>query len=337
MGLLNLALTCPRTVLDRARKPFFGYTVPSILLCTLLFGMVPGMARAECLGLGMPAPQQTNVCETLVENLVVPAHTELFCDIDTWELAFLPWCAAPGACFVDPTCITFQQTKEIAETIYYAGDLYCDFREVDPEEMIEKLGNGLYTDTVKLTTGGTSSILFNVAEAHIDTLSCSADYLSSNLKDVIDHIAVESPWPRDEYFYNVDLDRATIIDRSAPLADIYLREGYGAITLDSLIIFRDTAYLALSSWSHTWDEVKFGQLTVAEEQAMISLIHELVHVRQYRQMGEEQFINSYLTEALQNDYPSISMEQQAYSFQSWASKEYERQRGIWDAVTTVIL
>ena len=65
---------------------------------------------------------------------------------------------------------------------------------------------------------------------------------------------------------------------------------------------------------------------------MFVMIHELVHVRQYRMMGREQFVNRYLAEALVHSYPDISAEQQAFGFQEWASGEYERVRGTWVAI-----
>ncbi|MCA9473272.1 MAG: hypothetical protein MRJ96_14465 [Nitrospirales bacterium] len=266
-----------------------------------------GFAQAECLGLGLPAPQRTNVCETLLEELVVH-KTEVFCDLSLIERFALPDCNLPVVCQADPTCKAVREIKLVGSHILNAGELYCDFRDVQPEKLIENIAQDRFTDLVKLTTGGTSSILFTVSAAHIDTLECGAKALTPELKDVIQHLVDGTSLSRDRHFYSIDLDRVKIIQRSVLLGDLYLREGFDGITLDSLVIVQDAHHQILTGWTHTWDDVRFGHLSAKEEESLILMIHKLVH---YRQMGREQFVNRYLAEAIQKGYANISTEEEA--------------------------
>ena len=292
-----------------------------------VFLLIPALlvydeTTAACLGLGLPAPQTTNVCERLTEKLIIP-QTKVFCDLELKERIAFPHCNLPGACHVDPTCKSFEVTKELASLIYNAGDLYCDFREVDPEKIIENLANNAYTDGVKLTTGGASSVLYGVASHHLDIIECAATALTPSLKSVIKKLVSSYQGSRNKYFYPIDIDRVRIISKSTTPANIYLNKGYEAITLDSVVILQNHKYSILSKWSYSWKDVLNGRLCPDELGALITMIHELVQVRQYRNIGREQFVNRYLAEALVNGYSGISTEKEASSFEEWAQKEYD--------------
>jgi hypothetical protein len=265
------------------------------------------------LGLGPPTPNTTNICERLVDRLVIP-KTEVFCDLPWYARIFMPHCNLPGACHVDPACKSFEVTREVAEVVLNAGDLYCDFRETTPERIIEGIRNQTFTDLVKLTTGGTSSILFDVANRHIDLMSCNGSHLNEKLQEWVACVASKSTVPQDMYFYPIDVDRAVIISKTNPTADLYLRPTFGAITLDDVVIIEDDEFQILRNWSKGTGEALMSD----EQSALRTMIHELVHVRQYRNIGKESFINLYLTEAIANGYANISMEQEAKQYEDWA-------------------
>jgi len=263
-------------------------------------------AQAACIGLEHPAPKNTNICERLLERLVIP-RTEVFCDIPWWARIGAPHCNIPGACHVDPVCKAFESTRELEALVFNAGDLYCEFREIDPEEMIEKIGFQLYSDAVTLTTGGTSSILYDVGNRHLDTMSCAGTGLNSRVKDHLRCVSQRLGLTPEQSWSEVDTNRVTVVSVTNPTADLYLRDGFAAITLNDLVIMRDPQFQTLRSWSKNVGD----SLTPAEINALVLMIHELVHVRQYRNFGKETFINRYLTEALANGYVNISTEQEA--------------------------
>lgn len=268
---------------------------------------------AACLGLSKPEPKTTNVCEILLEKLVIP-KTKVFCDISFFERFYAPpHCNVPGICITDPICKSFTVTREIGNLIINAGDLYCDTREILPNKIIEGIRDELYTDVVKLTTGGTSSILFDIANRDIDIMSCSGEKLNTLLKERIKCLLSKSTDPNNKSFSLIDIDRVIIISERHKNAKIYLKPGYSAITLNDLVILRDKHFKILNNWNK-----KVGEpLTKDEKAAILIMIHELVHVRQYRNMGKEVFVNKYLSEALIKGYANISTEKEAKRFENW--------------------
>ncbi|NHZ94497.1 hypothetical protein [Massilia sp. CCM 8734] len=270
------------------------------IVIALAYILANSNAYAACLGLGPPTPKTTNICERLVDRLVIP-QTKVFCELPWYARIFMPQCNLPGACHVDPICKSFEVTREVAEVVLNAGDLYCDFRQITPERMIEGIRDQTFTDSVKLTTGGTSSILFDVANRHIDSMSCNGSPLNEKLKEWVACVASKSTVPQDTYFYPIDVNRAVIISKTNPTADLYLRRGFDAITLDDLVIIEDDKFQILRNWSKGIGEA----LNDAEQSALKTMIHELVHVRQYRNIGKESFINLYLAEAIASSYANI--------------------------------
>jgi len=284
------------------------------LILSFLFAFPGSYAEAACLGLGSPTPKTTNVCERVVERVVVP-QTQLMCDLPWWVRFLSPHCNLPGACHVDPTCKSFEVTKKVGEVVLNAGDLYCDFREITPEKIIAGMRDQTYTDIAKLTSGGTTSMLFEVANRHIDVMSCSGKHLNEKLKSWISCVTSKSTTPQTESFYPIDVNRALMLSETHPTASLYLPQTDKAmITLDDLVIMRDNWFQILQNWNKDLG----AMLTSDEQNALAKIIHELVHVRQYRNLGKEIFINNYLSEALIRDYPNISMEQEAKRYQTWA-------------------
>ncbi len=251
------------------------------------------IALAECLGLDPPTPKTTNICEILVKDLVLP-RTELFCDNGDFPEAFFipPHCHIPSACHIFGECKVFENVREIGSTLFKAGDLYCDTRELAPEEIITGISKQAYADLNHLTTGGTSSILFEITSSHIDAMKCSGEQLNRDLKQWVDCVSSKTDLPKNQYFHSIDVDRVRILPKRHSTANIYLTSGNAAITLDDVVIFKNPSFDILSNWSK-----KLGEyLTVPEVDALALLIHELVHVRQYRNLGAETFINSLLPE-----------------------------------------
>lgn len=87
--------------------------------------------------------------------------------------------------------------------------------------------------------------------------------------------------------------------------------------MDDLVIVRDADYQVLKDWSKLIGE----QLSAQQKNAIQLIMHELVHVRQYRSMGREVFVNRYISEAIVKGYASIAMEEEAYRFGNWVKTE----------------
>lgn len=154
---------------------------------------------ATCLGLPAPAARNLNVCERLAERLVVPQFA-VSCQVPWWAYIFAPHCALPAACTVDPVCKAFEVTVQTGEIVFNAGDLYCDLRSFTPEKVITGIRDEVFTDVVKLTTGGTTSVLFDVANRHLDLLACGGSGLNARVQEWITCATAATASPPETFF-----------------------------------------------------------------------------------------------------------------------------------------
>jgi hypothetical protein len=176
---------------------------------------------------------------------------------------------------------------------------------------VDDLKNNRFPDLVTLSTGGVNSVLYTVAGSYIDGLECKAQPLSDTVKAAAHAVMALEGFPG--LFGDSELDRAHILPQRASGVLGLPKEGYGAITLDSLILLQDYQYDALASGDISFDRVVQGRATSAEVDAFYTIMHELVHVRQYRELGREQFLNTYLPDAVVNGYAGVGLEDEAYS------------------------
>jgi hypothetical protein len=94
-----------------------------------------------------------------------------------------------------------------------------------------------------------------------------------------------------------------------------LQSGFDAITLTDVIIVDKMTFPTLVAAFPTLATLRSDQATRATQiSAALLLVHELVHAKQYRELGFSVFLDQYLFEALKRGYSSISFEQFAYDF-----------------------
>jgi hypothetical protein len=116
-------------------------------------------------------------------------------------------------------------------------------------------------------------------------------------------------------FDQQDIDNVRIISSSNPLAAPYLQSGFDAITLTDVIIVDKMTFPTLVAAFPTLATLRSDQASRATQiSAALLLVHELVHAKQYRELGFSVFLDQYLFEALKRGYSSISFEQFAYDF-----------------------
>jgi hypothetical protein len=281
------------------------------ILGSLLFGMAP-QAHAECLGIPLPEPKQLNICRTLIEDLVVPPviTAQLTCNVSGFECIFLPECCVPAACLALPECFTTEQVVQAASYIAHAGDLYCGTQDISPEQLVSDLANDRIPDVTSLSTGGLNSVLYESAGAYIDTLECQASELGG-FKSVATVLMTQPDFPQK--FTQVDIDNARILPQRQSGVLNLPKDGYDAITLGTLVFLRDELYDSLMNDEWGWPEVVLDPISSVKDEAMYTMIHELVHVRQYRELGRETFLNQYLPDAILNGYAQADFEEEAYS------------------------
>ncbi len=290
--------------------------------------------QVECNTPLIPPPKDLNVCRTLVEDLILPpvVTAQPSCTVSGLECAFLPHCCVPGVCLTFPECVTTKQVAEGAKILAHAGEVYCGPQEITPEHFMEDVENDRFPDPVTLSTGGLNSVLYTVAGSYVDMLECKGQPLSDTVRAAA--AAVMSLPGFSGLFGDSELDRAHILPKRDSGVLNLPRDGYNAITLDSLIILQDNLYDALASGKVSFDRVMQGRATWDETEAFFTIMHELVHVRQYRELGREQFLNGYLRDALVNGYAGVAFELEAYTVsghcESWLETTFPgKDLGCW--------
>jgi hypothetical protein len=299
----------------------------SILGAAASIGMFGAKAEAACLGLTFPPPESLNICKTLLTDLVVPPVKS--CGHCGW---WTPECCLPGSCLAFPECTIITAAGYIKS----AGDLYCNTQDINRATFISDVRNSLYraNGSVTLASGGTSSPLFMIGGYYVDVLECAASTLSTNLQDVVKQIATLPNAPSDIY-QSVDVSGVRILNRSYSGASEFLRDGYAGITLGTLVILSDDRFNLLKNWSYTWSDLAWGRVPDQAKAALYVLVHELVHVRQYREAGgREAFLNTYLEQALLYGYSSAPFEERAYAIGDWAQSA--AQRKYWGNISAFL-
>jgi hypothetical protein len=291
-------------------------------------------ARAECRGLTVPPPEDLNVCRSLVEDLVIPPviRLEPTCNIEGAECLLLPHCCVPGACLGFPECVITEQIIEKAEQVFHAGDTYCDVDEVSGHQLLVDFIDKRIADPATLATGGASSVIVKHAGAELDEIACKHAIGLEGFKEIVHGFMALSDFPGDA-FSDVDVEAASVVSKRDSGLPIPV-DGYAAITLGSLIVVEDYIYDTLVNVSWNWP----GSVKTWDDKHMfvlLTMMHELVHVRQYRELGRENFLNSYLHEVLAEGYADAAFEAEAYDFSdargasgssSWA---YQAASGVY--------
>lgn len=158
------------------------------------------------------------------------------------------------------------------------------------------------------------------AGEQVDQLAADADPLPAAFWAIIAEFMALESFPHA--FAEDDLARVRILPESHPGAQGFLPADHSAITLDALVILKDERYAAIAAWNSSWEDVVVSSLTAEADDALFTMLHELVHVRQFREMGRDRFLSEYLAVALQSGEHDVPLEAEAYAIspgeQSWA-------------------
>lgn len=305
-------------------------SLAAVLVAAL--GLPASTAKAAgfdvCISELLPPPKNLNVCERLLEELVVetltPRIEESCVSLSAWECLSpgVAECCIPGVCMTFPHCVVARTVQEVVTTVYHRDDIYCDFREISPTEAFSKMVAGLYVDP---DTGEAifnpyelvgAEFLVETLEAHIAAMECAASPLPSGLKSLVSAMqlnAAFSPFGDAAPFDTVDVDRMVLLgDAEQPAKAINKKT---AITLDRLVIVEQRHFDTLMGQAApSLLDLQLGNVDAEYMEALDLLIHELVHVRQYREAGTTQFLADYLAahSDIRNGYFDLPQEHEAY-------------------------
>lgn len=265
------------------------------------------------------AMAQTNVCLELMEDFLIPASVQQIKDCH-WSKAecighsilgdpLAPICCT-DACFANPKCWVWKKVTKPAKLLA-AGDNYCD---PDPKDFMELWLRREIANLADLLLGGLPSHLVDILEKSINAMKGRADHLPLHTQKLIKEMIVSVYDSGRTGFSYSDLANVKILSDSDPEADRWLREN--AMTLGTLVLIKDEYYRQIMDEHNdfSFGDVQGRRGSWKYLEALEIVVHELVHVKQYRELGLDEFLSNYVGEVMVYDYGNASFEQEAYDF-----------------------
>jgi hypothetical protein len=273
-----------------------------LALLSLLIASTP--SRAETV--------MVNVCQDIIESVLVPpTFKQAFsCPMDA-RCIFLPHCCVPLVCVADPVCRVASTVVDVAQHVEQRHTLVCQPTPLDPAVEFKKWMAGGVPNLDEVLVPGARQ----TAKAEIGLMRTQGTAIPAGAKAVIGGL-MQSEWTKGTaQFDQVDMNGIAIISNTNSLAKPYLRSGFSAITLGAVIVIDDPIFRTIMG---NWNALAMLKATPGQHGPEIAaahtLMHELVHAKQYRMLGFDAFINQYLFEAIEHGYANISFEVAAYTY-----------------------
>ena len=288
-------------------------TCSYVIGLAVVLGLYPSRLSAETV--------RVDVCAYVIRTFLVPAtYQDATRCIDCGgsfaaglHCVANPVCAAPVACLASPDCVLHDLIVTVAEH-YEEGLVWkCEPQDLDPAVEFQKWLEGQIAALPDLLLPGAG----RAAEAEINTMKLSAAAIPANVRSQLMALIGQSSVGPAKWDAT-DRDSARLLSNSNAMARPYLREGFGAITLGDLVIMRDTHFQRLTDPTRNFTLAQYSAGGVPADYAdsILTLIHELVHVRQYKDRGGFQaFVTSYGLESTIHEYSDISKEREAVAYE----------------------
>lgn len=259
---------------------------------------------------------EIDICEEIITEVLIPPIPQV-----SWECNYgfhciaLPHCCVPGLCQLDPICGAAQKVIGWTEAATEERVTFeCRVENIDPKtELLNWLrGHAAALDDAILP------FVKDVVRQEINLAKRSSVAIPQSVRDAIDTLTLPHRSAGTSKFRSIDIANARIISGNNALVSEYLREenGFAAITLGDLVVVRDDIFQVLTNARNhaTAAQLQAGSANCDFRNAVLVLAHELVHVRQYADLGFDAFINNYLIEALIAGYGTDSFETEAYGY-----------------------
>lgn len=264
-----------------------------------------------------------NVCYNLLKPIWhAPTFTEFVeCLPESPFLCLVsPHCCLPGCQYL-PDCII---NRRVLDTPEWLETTTCE--ALPPEKVVELMLRG------RLHVEPTNAAIVEAAVyAHIQEMKAVSSQLPAGIQSLLQQLLSRGIGSGMPSFTMEDVLRARIINRSAEQASVYqdvaevFSGSIGAITLNDLVVMNDVDFNEITGSSipagATIDSLRSDGPLRFLGLAFSGLVHELVHVRQYRELGMDAFLANYFPDLLTSGgYPGGVFEGEAYAFQRVVEK-----------------
>lgn len=231
----------------------------------------------------VPEAQGTDLCFELVRSVrFEPTWRDVVKCKRGWRVCFfMPHCCLPS-CKAHAEC-------RISKRVWDEGGLKGEICDPDPKTLAELWARNL----VRL---GDDAIPWarDAVWSHVQTLYEKAHPLRPEVHALLFGAYISELSEGFPSFAPVHLRRARVLSSGSLGAGVFVRDDANAVTLGNLIILRPPLYRAIAEAPLP----PLAEVACPERRglanALAVLAHELVHVRQFDELGEDAFVDNYL-------------------------------------------
>jgi hypothetical protein len=269
---------------------------------------------------------EVDVCVHVLEDITSPVN-EYSCGnasaLPPDPLCILNFtCCIPQVCKVTPAC---GLARVVIETIAKAGDVHC-FSGISAEELWQRWKDRQIAFLIDYFTGGIAEVLLPLVKADIAVLALMGDHLPEHQQGLLKEIIGPVYDYGNTGFGYEDISNIKIINFNRNENTKIWRstrngEPAEGLTLGRIIILKEENYNELMNPAnkYTLRELLLGAGSDAYVNALVTIIHELVHVKQHRVLGTDAFILNYLMKTapvISGGYGHDPYEREAYNFEA---------------------
>jgi hypothetical protein len=287
----------------------YGLILPT-LICLSLFPLSSEAQAAEY-----------DVCVEVLEDFLVPPviGTDRTCRQDWYYCFFVnPVCCTP-VCLLSPDCVILHNIGTVAGYIVHAGETRCF--STSPEQVWDWWLSGTIKVGADTLTGGLYQGLYEIASMHFDRLQAFGTPLPSHVRKLLKDMIAPIYDNGTTGFENHHVDGVKIIPRSFDSTTdglLNIKGTVNAMTLGDVVIMDDRLVAQLLNTGSnvmTIEDLRRGAAEPAFSEALDVMAHELVHVKQYRALGKQNFLSEYFLLGAAKGYGFDKYEQEAYGFE----------------------
>ena len=295
--------------LDAIGKKFKGFQIVITVICITMLA-----SNSYASGVNL------NYCEAILEDTFVPAVFEevLSCDVSGLACLGAPHCCLPGGCFTDPACYSISKTQKVAAYWKYKDEIYCDGSKINPEELVDRWLKGEIAAIANIAAGMLPDLAMEFLYILIEELASEGKHLPQSVQSVMEEM-IEPVYDQGKTGYaHIDIKNIKVLKKSHNYwTDLFVKKG--GITLGPVVILKDKHYDELfnvNNAKYTLDDLQNSNALESYSEAVLLMMHELVHVKQQRELGLKTFVTNYLVHHIWEKYGFDEFEQEAYIFEA---------------------
>jgi len=279
-----------------------------------------------------PSSTKIDVCVDLLENLIMPfneyncyATTVRVCvfkvcrNVANPVCSIVRQCCNPGVCRSEPLC---GLARVFYDVVASAGTGYC-FKGITAGDLWNRLKAHTVSMVFSTLERGIFDVLCEVVKSDIEAMYAGATPLHPDVIALMEEIRAIDNTPLSQSWSEGALNDVRIHDKASLGANSFWVQMH-AITLGRLILFDQTADYNLLT--NPPKNNQGSRVTLVDLQdgnvadfgfysALSTLLHEMVHVQQYTEMGTCTFLQNYLLDIVFNGYDGAAYEVEAYAYQ----------------------